>query len=358
VTAVIRKRAIWGVALAVGLALVASSFGLAVIAHAGSASRHPRLSWSTPMRIDPGGGTNDVSCASTSLCVAVDKVGNVVSSTDPAGGSWQVTSADPGVALSAASCPSLSFCAVSGVGDIATSTNPGAATPSWAVAHVEPGSRIESIACPGPRLCVAVDADGNVLSSTNPTAGASAWRVASLGARFHSASIAPSISCPSTSLCVISLVAFGKGEFVVTSRRPTSGSWKAAPFRGGAGVSCPSASFCAAAALGSMKIAVSTKPTGGTHAWSARKIKALQASSRGHIVYDVSCPSKSLCVAVGGYGVIPHSYSPLRRPSTWKATVVQGLATGDRGFFYSVSCPSNSLCVAADRMGYATVGSG
>jgi hypothetical protein len=103
---------------------------------------------------------------------------------------------------------------------------------------------------------------------------------------------------------------------------------------------------------------VSSNPTAGTRAWKTRTVKGSGASNPRHLFYDVSCASTSLCVAGGGYGYLAHSYSPLHRPSTWKARLVSGLASGDRGFFLSVACHSNFLCVAGDRAGYVTVGTG
>jgi hypothetical protein len=203
-------------------------------------------------------------------------------------------------------------------------------------------------------LCVAVDDSHQVLSSTHPTAGPGAWKAVSISRKFGSASI----SCPSTSLCVISGIEYGSGSYVATSTNPAAGKWKIAPFGGGAGVSCPSKSFCAAATL-ETNVVVSRKPTGGRRAWSSRGVNGGQGFTDGHhLFYDVSCPSKSLCVAAGGYGFLADSASPTRRPSSWKARSVRGLAAGDRGFFYAVACPSKSLCVAGDRAGYATAGRG
>ena len=50
-------------------------------------------------------------------------------------------------------------------------------------------------------MCVAVDEDGNVLASRDPSGGASAWHATHLqNDRFTG------ISCPSTTLCVASVV--------------------------------------------------------------------------------------------------------------------------------------------------------
>src|SRR5581483_6109801 len=54
-----------------------------------------------------------ISCPSASLCVAVDNIGNVITSTNPTGGAsaWTVTSVDSPNALLAVSCPaSTTFC--------------------------------------------------------------------------------------------------------------------------------------------------------------------------------------------------------------------------------------------------------
>src|SRR5919198_4752230 len=83
------------------------------------------LTWAAPVHVDhqppfSGNLLVGVSCPSTSLCVAVDySGGNVVTSTNPAGGAaaWTVTNVDgsprlqsSGVRLSAVSCQTNSLC--------------------------------------------------------------------------------------------------------------------------------------------------------------------------------------------------------------------------------------------------------
>jgi hypothetical protein len=104
----------------------------------------PASAWPTT---DGGGSVQitDADCASISQCAAVDNNGDVLTSTDPTGGpgDWTFTSVIPftevigsakGNAMFGVSCPTVSFCAVSGASaQIFTSEDPFAAPPSPAV---------------------------------------------------------------------------------------------------------------------------------------------------------------------------------------------------------------------------------
>lgn len=79
-----------------------------------------------------------VSCSSPSQCLMVDNNGDAPTATDPLGGTaaWTVQnlipfSTEPLIhnALFSASCPSSSFCAIGGTGEVLTSVNPGAPRP-------------------------------------------------------------------------------------------------------------------------------------------------------------------------------------------------------------------------------------
>ena len=121
-----------------------------------------------------------MSCATASLCVAVDAAGNVVSSTNPARGrasAWRVAHVDSH-ALNAVSCPSASLCvAVDGAGQALTSTDPAGGPGAWATSTVD-RHPLRTISCASATLCVAGDDSGNVVSSANPAGGAGAWSLA------------------------------------------------------------------------------------------------------------------------------------------------------------------------------------
>lgn len=126
------------------LAGATTLFGPAVLAAPG-----PLLTWAAPVRVDYqapffGEAVTGVSCPSTSLCVAVDNNGDVVTSTNPTGGA-----AD------------------------------------WTVTYLEPAA-LTGLSCPTSGLCVAVDQAGNVITSSDPTGGPAAWTVTPVdGSGFH-----------------------------------------------------------------------------------------------------------------------------------------------------------------------------
>jgi hypothetical protein len=162
--------------------------------------------WASPVKIDRNPRTQSgynviwgVSCPSESLCVAVDSVGNVLTSTNPAGApaKWTVRSVD-GDAIFAVSCASESLCvAVDAGGNILTSTNASEQSPTWTIAYHVDTHTLNSVSCVLPSTCVAVDSAGDVVSSTDPAGGASAWTVTNV-----SQQQLYGVSCVSLSFCV------------------------------------------------------------------------------------------------------------------------------------------------------------
>ena len=84
--------------------------------------------WSAPDEIAAGAvNLSGVSCASTTLCLATDRHGNVYLTATPATTTtaWTKTAIDGTTALNAISCPSTTLCvAVDATGDVWTSTTP------------------------------------------------------------------------------------------------------------------------------------------------------------------------------------------------------------------------------------------
>ncbi len=348
-------------------------------------------------------GLTGVSCPSASFCAAFDGnyVGNVLTSTDPAGGAraWKPGPPDSVIALSCAlpslcvgvgfndrgvpdghlvastnatarddtwrteqiegvtmlnavSCPSASLCVAGDTsGDAVTSTDPGSASSSWDPVHIDPRRAVQQVACRSASLCVAVDDQGAVLTSSHPTAGAHAWRrVRRLGDLQ-----VKGVSCPSASLCVAVGVGlnidsnYGR-TYVATSTHPTvgRGGWVQRPvpqLQRVSGVSCPSVSFCAAVLANynhrGGRVAISTDPRGGARAWRSAPLHNGSSTPQ-----YVSCPSRSLCVALDDHGNAFTSAHPGgRRP--WRRT---RLISG-RDKFTDLSCRSVHLCVASDDLG-------
>lgn len=324
------------------------------------------LTWAAPVRVDhqvEGLGYNQVygvACPSSRLCVAVDEVGNVLTSTNPTGGAraWRVTHVDgpancdffrvPCHGLAGLSCPNTSLCvAVDGqFGNVLTSTNPTGGAASWKLTHI-PGVSANGLlgaSCPSVSLCVVMDGGGNVVTSTNPNGGAAAWKVAhiygSKCAGGHPNCAIKDWACPSISLCVAGV----EGGNVVTSTNPTGGAaaWKVTHVAGAnevSLVSCPSISLCIVVDV-TGNIVSSSNPTGGPAAWTVTQVDGPEDNPS-----SMSCPGISFCVVVDESGNVLTSTNPLGGAGAWTVTNVDG----DR--LVDVVCPTSGLCVAADVAG-------
>ncbi len=288
------------------------------------------------------------SCPSSSLCVAVDGNGNVVTSTDPTGGSskWTAVTID-NFALNDVSCASTTLCvAVDKNGNVLTSTDPTGGAGEWAVTQIDTayGNDLVGVSCvPGQTLCVAVDDVGNAFSSNDPSGGAGAWSQSGTG------DFLSSISCPSTSLCVAEGGdGSGKGDIVTTTNPgATTPSWalpQEVATRGFTGnISCPSSSLCVAAASpdsGSTgNLLVTTNPTGGATAWTATSLP--------NPLGAVTCASDSLCLAMDYNGAIWSTTNPTGGASAWSSTA-NGLTDPYESpvVYDGLACGSTSMCLA------------
>jgi len=116
------------------------------------------------------------------------------------------------------------------------------------------------------------------------------------------------------------------------------------------GTSCPSASLCVAVG-GNSAVAVSTDPSGGASAWKIGKPGGSvelpgvegEATYGGGQIRGVSCPTADLCVAASLDGRFYTSTDPAGGPSTFK--VVKQVESGPNIHMFGVSCPSVSFCV-------------
>jgi hypothetical protein len=322
-----------------------------------------RLSWSTPVRVDPqpppshGSVLHGISCVSEALCVAVDDAGNVVISTAPASrtGAWSVEPVLAPTEIGGVSCASTSLCVAVGGAYVVTSPNPTGGPAAWTATIVDPGGRgINGVSCPSISLCVAIDSAGKVLTSTNPTGGASAWTITGVDLSpegYMGANDIYAVSCASPSLCI----AVDDAGNVLTSTNPTggAGAWKVTNVDGFSytySVSCASGSLCIAGNW-TGDLLSSTNPTGGTSAWTVTPVDPeVHGDLTPSAISGVSCPSTSLCVAVDQHGNVLTSTNPSGGAGAWTLTNVD--SNGIKG----ISCPSTSLCVAVDDAGNAVIG--
>jgi hypothetical protein len=312
--------------------------------------------------VDGANAFTAVSCPSVSLCVATDAVGNIVTSTRPAGGAsaWTVAHADGttnfsgGPLLTGVSCPSVSACvAVDGMGNTVTSQAPVLGPQTWHLTHVDNGityecyhygeagpqsqPALEGVSCPSASLCVAVDFAGNVLTSTNPTAGSPAWS----GADPYGGTVPGlwGVSCPSVSFC---LAVDGYGGNVMSLDPAHAGSSQTStslqPLEAQFNVNCASGSLCFSGDLFE-----SSNPTGGTSAWTHVRLAVRKSSS---VVAGVSCTPALLCAAFDDSGNVIQGTTPTRlkahlspqlRPSGPAARIRRLLKSG--GYVTTLSTP-------------------
>jgi PASTA domain/Divergent InlB B-repeat domain len=299
----------------------------------------PALNWSPPEPFDLANGSlRSVSCPSASLCVAFDALGNVVTSTDPTGGSSKWSAGKVDTALNSqpqVSCGSTSRCvAVDQAGNAMRSTNAAGGASTWSAPAKIDDDGLSGVSCPSSSLCVAVDSGGRVVTTTD---GGSTWTDP---LDVETGVVLNGISCASTALCV----AVDQSGNAVTSTDPGDATPTWTVVTGVdtfalLAVSCvPGAHSCVA--VDNDGRAVSTTDD-GAH-WGT------PATIGANILTGVSCPDTGLCIAVSPLGDISHSTDPFDATPTWSSLNVDPVGEPD-----AVSCPSVSLCVAVDGNGQA-----
>jgi hypothetical protein len=328
------------------------------------------LLWTAPAPVDVQ-PIDAVSCPATSLCVAVDRAGGILSSTDPAGGrgSWHRADVDGSNELTGLSCPSTTLCvAVDAAGNVVTSEDPGGGRSAWAVAQIDSSPTqnntdnagavlVRGVSCPSTTLCVAVDAAGNALLSTNPTGGTAGWISVHVdtNSSYGCNETGPpaltcqpplvGVACPSVAQCVA--VDFS-GNVLSTATPGAPLPWASTPIGGGGlsslwGISCPASGFCATVD-GIAGRVITFNPAA----------PATQTSrSLPYSLYGIWCQSQSLCLASaqtpGGISGLVGSVDPLAPGSTWSLSSLGGVN--------AIACPATSpLCLAADDEGNIATG--
>lgn len=255
--------------------------------------------------------------------------------------------------LSGISCPSDSLCvAVGAQNTLAFSQAPTGGAANWHVVNPDLpagpgeswGGSLHAVSCASQNLCAAVSYEGFVYVSTDPTGGARAWSPTVVNEQGDGATHLSGVSCPSQSLCVAVSGGFGPSAGrVLTSTRPSSGSWQVTQLDGSLdfrGVSCGTPALCVAVARDG-RLLISTDPTGGASAWREVGTPGGPGDLGG-----VGCFGAFLCAAGNAGGNILTSIAPAGGAATWGEANAGGsvLITG-------VSCPTASHCVAVDNNG-------
>jgi hypothetical protein len=303
----------------------------------------------------PAGG---VSCVSTRLCVIASGL-SIVTSTDPLGpaSGWVASRVEPVPRLfEGVTCRSSTLCiAVDDVGDALTSTDPAGGASRWTSVQIDasrtlsPG--VSGVACPTARLCVLADQLGNVATSRAPTGAGGGWRLESLPLGHDTIE---RLSCPSSSFCA----GYDNAGNVLISARPRAGgrSWRVYHLddAGLTSLTCLRGPFCFALDTAG-QVLVSADPAGGAAGWVIGRIDPQRAASA------ISCASSRLCVVAEPDGVIATTAAPLGGASAWtfmSADTNVGPECGKYGtdegcdpMLQSVACPTVSFCAASDASG-------
>jgi hypothetical protein len=304
-------------------------------------------------------------CASASSCVGAVSDGSIVTSGDPAAGAASYTQSpvlDPagfGTAnvneITCAAPQGISMCFVPdrGAGIATVTLGP---PPTASVAPALGGTtRITGLACPARYQCLGTDAGGGIVSTFHPRRGIGYWdRELIPGAGAGLAGL----SCPTTHFCA----AVGPDDVVATSRAPQPGGlwrhtvlrFRYTPSSGGGpepydltSISCPSYRFCVAG-NGQAGVMISTHPALGQASW--RFVRPGAASSDAWIT--VACPASDLCVAgQSGFGRIAVSSRPLGGPHAWHLFRIASGTGSLAPAITALSCPSRGFCLAADGRG-------
>jgi hypothetical protein len=219
--------------------------------------------------------------------------------------------------------PTVCF-AFDSAGELLASTNPAGGASTWKpLSGAVPN--VQDVSCPSRSLCVAIDQAGRLFTSRHPSATGRPWTLdpgATLPSPFSDPQPGASISCSSVSLCVASIVGEQQGgtlrfpvtnyRLVVATTNPMADpvKWRrvfsvVTVDEPPATVTCPTALLCVAFGVqDDGTFLISTNPKGGPHAWY-QDLPSFVSNGIGTDPPDgIACPSPSLCIAVNDLGVI------------------------------------------------------
>ena len=270
--------------------------------------------WSAPSTVDGAANLSQVSCPSTSFCMAVDRSGNAVAEVQ---GSWGAPDNIDTYALEGVSCASSTFCmAVDSAGYWLTYNGSGWLKHSVYDSYQQP----TAVSCVTNSFCVALDSGGRAYFYSSGT-----WTHNTA----DSVTEPYSLSCTATNFCMAIDLGGAAIKWTGGSWTRTTGvlpSW-------GLAISCYSSSYCAAAGLG-----------GWANKYNAGAWSTAQQIDGSNFFSSVACPSSSACSATDDKGDL-FTYSS----GSWSATpqdIDGSLALS------SITCSTPTVCEAVDQNGH------
>ncbi|HET7173643.1 MAG TPA: hypothetical protein VFI30_05130 [Nocardioidaceae bacterium] len=289
----------------------------------GKFMKYNGTAWAAPKSIDiGGGGLTSVSCPTTSFCAAVDARGNAL--TFDGNKLWAgPTNIDGTGTLTSVSCSSATFCVAVDDGGRALTFNGS----TWGSATtIGSGNALTGVSCLSSAFCVAVDDAGNGLAYDG-----SNWTSSTIGT-----STASSVSCVSTTFCV---AVNGSDTFF----KYDGSSWS--------NLGGPSASFAlAAVSCTSTTNCVAVDDSGNAITYEGTSSFGGSPIDGSLPLLSVSCPQTGSCMAVDAAGNVLQMSS-----GTWSAPSVLDVPTGHPA---SVSCYSATMCANVDDAGAAVTFNG
>lgn len=168
--------------------------------------------WSAVNNIDGTNVITSVSCPTATFCGAVDNKGQYDYSASPTtASSWLpppngtagFQGIDTGNSINSISCPTSSLCvAVDNVGNYLYWASPSAYN-NWTHANIDSTNSINSVTCTSSTVCVAVDNKGNYLYTNNMSSSGATWSSAGTGVTDSlSSSCSPGYAGAALSNCI------------------------------------------------------------------------------------------------------------------------------------------------------------
>jgi hypothetical protein len=324
-----------------------------------------------------------ISCGTPNSCLAIgdniNKSGNqaqvVVAWNGTAWRSVAVPTPKPTVALinlTGVSCKTATFCLL--VGGYLTLAGAGSERPyalTWNGKSLIPTAAplvptnggfaaLTSASCITNKSCFAVgDSRGGAGPLMMETWNGAKWTLQTASIPGGARSAYPgAVSCHFLTFCVIAGESYGSNPavsamFLAKWNTKALTPMKPAVPAGAANltlndVSCPSATFCAAAGFSSTRSG--TGNFGFTELWNGKSWAAdkMAAPKGGAALYGVSCRADNSCVTVGSAGPsgATRATALAYNGKTWTAQTVPGPGAGTSSDFFGVNCLRANQCVA------------
>lgn len=337
-------------------------------------------SWTIATTPNPSGAKEsklaDISCLSTTFCLAVGKTVNSESKTEPLtqrwfGSSWVAAGSSPffppleATELTGVSCLSTSECR--GVGKLVNGETQSSVVAIWkeifspfaqnyweAESAEDPAgsthARLASISCTSSTSCVAVgtsDFQGQPLEELGKTLSGTTW---SLSDPTKPASPLNGVSCPSSSLCISvggKLVGAGSEQRAWKFENATW-STMTLPTLSNSNlhdIDCTNVTHCTA--VGSQASGTLAERWNGT-TWSTQSTPNPGSGSSFKLT-SVSCPTTTNCHAVGQYALpgFPLTFFAQEwNGSAWSMQAPPIPASATESWLGDISCPSTDYCIA------------